>query len=944
MALEADLGVDSIKRVQIVGALRDRFPGAPVAPERVAELQTLSDLAGFLAPDTAGASAAGAGGVGPAGGAQSGPVVGAGAGPAGNTNGSVAGGVSVRPAAPGTSPAVARPPVIERLRAKPRPIPAVDPLEDPFGPGATALVIEMGAAGGARVARECAESGMSVETVTIDVSAGSAGWDGDGVEAAVAARLKGRLDLCVLVVGTPGGTVAAGPGWDAAGLDGVDEAGRALGDAILAAKSVVGALRAAARLGRRSVFVAVARLDGQLGYRGAPSLAAAVTGGLTGLVKTLAREVPEVACRAVDVHPALDDDAYAAAVLAEARDGARDVSEVGVEASGRRWSVDYAATDDPAGSFQSGRPPVDRDDVLVVTGGARGVTASCVLALARRVSCEFVLLGRTELAEDPAWAVGFADGELRSAYLADAAAAGRKARPAQAAAAAAAVTGARQVRATLAELAATGAKAHYVSVDASDPVAARLALAPWRDRVTGVVHGAGALTDAMLVDKSAAAVSSVLSPKLDGLRGVLAALDGSPLRHLVLFGSVAGVFGNPGQADYAAANEALTRVAVWARGHLDGRVVTINWGAWDGGMVTAELREMFLARGVGLLAPEEGARRFVAELVDGPGADGAVLVGGAAPLTAAAPPQPIAFTAARRLAAMHDEAVLDQHRIGASPVLPATAGLGWMINGVERALPGLSVVEVLDFAVHKGIVFDGDDPGESWLEARPILSPDGGAPAGATAPGVTAIAAAVRSPGAGLLPTSRYSAVLRLADHSVPAPLAPNWPQGGYRLGEQGEDAAWLYTDGLLMHGPRMRGVRRLLVREPSRVVLECRQAELSFADGAFAGHLHRPVLCDVLAAAATLLARWNLDDLGVLPLGIGRMELFAPLPDDEPFVVVVDDVKADAMQATVTVTACAPDGRVYHRLTDVSLVGTADMADLIRQGAARHQPSAASA
>ncbi|TFE26753.1 hypothetical protein E0F15_17530, partial [Frankia sp. B2] len=49
MALESDLGVDSIKRVQILGSLQERFPGVPaVGPERAAEMRTLADVASFL--------------------------------------------------------------------------------------------------------------------------------------------------------------------------------------------------------------------------------------------------------------------------------------------------------------------------------------------------------------------------------------------------------------------------------------------------------------------------------------------------------------------------------------------------------------------------------------------------------------------------------------------------------------------------------------------------------------------------------------------------------------------------------------------------------------------------------------------------------------------------------------------------------------------------------
>ena len=50
MDMEADLGIDSIKRVEILGAMQTQFPDLPrVEPETLAELRTLGQVAGHLA-------------------------------------------------------------------------------------------------------------------------------------------------------------------------------------------------------------------------------------------------------------------------------------------------------------------------------------------------------------------------------------------------------------------------------------------------------------------------------------------------------------------------------------------------------------------------------------------------------------------------------------------------------------------------------------------------------------------------------------------------------------------------------------------------------------------------------------------------------------------------------------------------------------------------------
>src|SRR5581483_7375776 len=90
------------------------------------------------------------------------------------------------------------------------------------------------------------------------------------------------------------------------------------------------------------------------------------------------------------------------------------------------------------------------------------------------------------------------------------------------------------------------------------------------------------------------------------------------LRALCIFSSVAGRFGNPGQADYAMANEVVSHVAAAEARRRPGCVVrAIAWGPWEGGMVSPPLKAELEKRGVPLIGLEEGARAFVSELRPG---------------------------------------------------------------------------------------------------------------------------------------------------------------------------------------------------------------------------------------------------------------------------------------------------------------------------------------
>ncbi len=108
--------------------------------------------------------------------------------------------------------------------------------------------------------------------------------------------------------------------------------------------------------------------------------------------------------------------------------------------------------------------------------------------------------------------------------------------------------------------------------------------------LTGVFHCAGVVRDGWLVDKTLAQVREVFAPKVDGLLAIDRATAHLPLDFIVSFASTSGVFGNVGQAGYAAANAFVDafsahRNGLVARGERSGKTISIDWPLWeDGGM------------------------------------------------------------------------------------------------------------------------------------------------------------------------------------------------------------------------------------------------------------------------------------------------------------------------------------------------------------------------
>ncbi|MDC8758422.1 SDR family NAD(P)-dependent oxidoreductase [Janthinobacterium fluminis] len=188
----------------------------------------------------------------------------------------------------------------------------------------------------------------------------------------------------------------------------------------------------------------------------------------------------------------------------------------------------------------------------------------------------------------------------------------------------------------------SGARVDYRAVDVSDAAAVQglmRHLAAHHGVLTGVVHSAGVLRDGFLLHKSIEELQEVLLPKARALQVLDEATRAQPLDYFVAFSSVAAVFGNVGQADYAVANAFMDgymrqRAARVRQGQATGRTLSVNWPLWaDGGMQVdaATLQRMRRSTGMAPL-PTAPALLALRTLLAGDGAQWLVLHGEAAQL------------------------------------------------------------------------------------------------------------------------------------------------------------------------------------------------------------------------------------------------------------------------------------------------------------------------
>jgi NAD(P)-dependent dehydrogenase (short-subunit alcohol dehydrogenase family) len=775
MDMEADLGIDSIKRLEILSAVQRRTPDLPqVNSQHVGSLRTLQNIIDYMEHPADGDAGA-------------------------------------TPAAPSREPAIAgpageAPTKIEAARV------AARKLDVPRSGVARRVlrVVELPpvAAAALRVA-----SGF--EFVVVD--------DGTPLAPAVARSLRAAgtaaevidLERAAKRAAPPGGLVLLAPPPKSGHLLIRPAASEFMKSAFLAAKAAAGGLQLAAKRGA-AIFATVSRLDGRFGLsqRGFDP----VQGALAGLAKTAADEWPDVRCRAIDVDAEwADPERIAGAIVRElASDGP---IEVGLSPHGRYGLELVTAT------ANGGAMPLNTGDVVLVSGGARGVTAEAAVALARAARPTLVLLGRAPApAEEPSWSAGVEDEAALKRRIVESAGAAARQSPAQVEQRFRDVLAAREIHRNLARIDSAGARVIYRSVDVRDEECVEKLVDEIRREygaISGLIHGAGVIEDRLIAEKSLDAFARVYDTKVAGLASLLAATQRDDLKLVALFSSVSGRFGRRGQVDYAMANEVLNKTAQRIAAARPGcRVVSINWGPWGGGMVTPALRRAFVRGGIELLDLEAGGTAFVDELRCAERGDVEVVIGAALE----ARPEPAAAVRARRdgpsqnngeLTVAFERTLdvaghpfLESHVINGNPVLPVAVMLEWLGHAALHENPGLLLHGFEDFRVLKGVVLANGPQPLQVAVSRPRRRGER-----------FEVEVELRGD-SGSRPHARARAIL--VDDLPAHPTAASDEDVATRAYPR--DAAGAYQE-ILFHGPAFHGIRRVLGYSSRGMAAEVRPA-----------------------------------------------------------------------------------------------------------------------
>ncbi|MCS6191029.1 type I polyketide synthase [Shewanella baltica] len=959
MDMEADLGIDSIKRVEILGTVQDELPGLPeLNPEDLAECRTLGEIVSYMQGKLGQNTAAN--------------VV------------NVA--VAAEPAIdlphdlpPHSEVVLKKLPAAAELAQKATQLSAQQALPRVFAKDACIIISDDGHNAGV-LAEKLHAQGLTVAVVrspeslvasasplNSHIASFTLAAIDDASISAVINEIKSLGQVAGFIHLQPQHKTSA----DAKGLVLSSAAKASVEQAFLFAKYLQPLLTTAATANTDSSFISVSRIDGGFGYLNHSQIARSELNqaALAGLTKTLSHEWPNVHCRALDIAPALDAKQLANAVIAElfATDK---LLEVGVSEAGATETLARVTLVAGKADTRHSAANLTSADKILVTGGAKGVTFECALSLAKRSKAHFILAGRSSQQAIPAWAQGKNNSELKAAAIAHIQSLGEKPTPKQVDALVWPVQSSQEIASALQAFTAVGASAEYLSLDVNNPDAIASTIVPITELspITGIIHGAGVLADKHIQDKTLDELARVYGTKVTGISNLLAALDLDKVKLIALFSSAAGFYGNTGQSDYAMSNDILNKAALQLAQQLpNAKVMSFDWGPWDGGMVNPALKKMFIDRGVYVIPLKAGAELFASQLLSNTGAQllvgtdmqGAQLLVGTdmqgstphddtsnklqetegsnlkkpeADLTTDASGPHALLNAVKLQRTLDPKAMIfiEDHCINGNPVLPTVCAIQWMREAAFDVLK--QPVKVQSYKLLKGIIFDAMTLENGALEnGAPIKLELELAPIALTDKAAKDTDECLSGQFSALISFEgrpQYQAIL-VIDDAPSDNLATNSKATAFDAHSLAglsaiTTASSLYSDGTLFHGPRLQGIESVVKFDDASLVAKVSLPHVTLADcGNFVPNLapkgSQAFAEDLLLQAMLVWARLKYGAAS-LPSSIGEFISHAPFAFGDKGYLVLEVVKHSGRALEANIALYHQDGRLSCEMNNAKV------------------------
>jgi acyl carrier protein len=676
-----------------------------------------------------------------------------------------------------------------------------------------------------------------------------------------------------------------------------------LRNALMLLKNAAQSLRNAGQQ-QAAILASITEMGGHFGFEAFSSEADPQMGALAGMIKTASHEWNEVCCKAIDIASDFDQDPDYRLVEELLLEGPLEVGmlregAVSVKLQTRNWPELKA----DALTAYKGQP-------IVITGGARGVTAATCIALAKAFQPKLILLGRSPEPEpsEPEWLANCNnEGAIKKAIIANST---KKLTPRDVNAACQGYLRAREIRSNLAAMRAAGSEVVYLQADVRETAALNHAIASVEKNhgpIVGLLHGAGVLADKRIEEKTEKQFDDVYGTKVDGLQLLLNAIQLDQLKFVGLFSSTTARLGRKGQVDYAMANEALNKYAQQLRSQYPGmRVVSFNWGPWDGGMVNPGLAALFEAEGIGLIPIEKGAE-LVAREFSQPTSDASeIVVLAGDPLDTAGDDSSESNIVHRMDISVDEVPVLSSHVLNECAVVPMALSIEWLAQIAIAEHPGYKFAGFENLQVLKGIILAADRKLNLQFSAEvPVRREDGS----------LAITMMIASED-GAKTLRHVRTTILLAERFAEAPQPS--------LGTPGEAYSKPMDEvyRMLFHGKMLQGIEEIATYSDEGLTARIQPAPN--AEKWWREPLRGNWLCDpmFMDGAFQTMVLWCIERFGVpsLPSSVASLRMFGRFPKEPvAFTVRITGIRGQLVDAAMEFVDAS--GKLVARLDGYTCV-----------------------
>jgi len=656
----------------------------------------------------------------------------------------------------------------------------------------------------------------------------------------------------------------------------------------------------ASRTPRRRNTVAFLQFGG--GYFGTrPEAAFLHQCGTTALAASIHQERSDLRIRVLDFSSDLSSDAIAEKTVEEISTS-DPFATVGYDQNLTRRER-YQRLMEP-GSYKTRSFTWNKEDVILVTGGAKGITAECALGVARACGARMALVGRSPYPDH------------------------KQDQPAT-----------DEVTDTLKKYTDQNLTALYFSCDIGDQEMVNVLVEQIKNEmgpITGVIHGAGLNVPKVTTQVSIDEAIREVSPKVLGALNLMAALDQMPPKLFIGLTSIIGVTGLPGNAWYGFSNEALDIILQrFEADHPDTRTLSVAYSVWQDEGMGARMGSVNVLnkQGISAIPTEEGVDRFVRLFFNDPGVHQVIVAARVSGLdTWKFEPKPIIENARFLEKPLHitpgvesafqvhltleKDPYIEDHKFEGSYLFPAVFGLEAMAQAVAHVtgIQDFSRVRIENIQLTRPITVDPEVGTDIlvWAEVEIQI----------TDSALTIARAGIYQPGTGV-DSDSFSATFILGLHKKPPTYRIRLPEKPLEI----DPASDLYRNTLFFQGYRFQRIKKIWGLESDNYTARssfttAKKGVKETVSIAFPDSMYKAMILgdaffrdSLLQSAAILVPQGT-----YLPVFIDRLDIY---PDKTVktesatlnLVGKIELLRKDEKEIKTFVVASKPDGTVLERL-----------------------------